>query len=138
MHDDDKLTSALGDLPRAAAAPQFTARVLARVRTDGRRVPSPVWLRPALAAALTLAVLGPAGWWQWHTLTAARLYSDRAAHLATIHAERNRVALALAALREEHEASRPKIYVGGDEQTDLVVGLDGLAHAQRASYRLDK
>jgi len=57
--DDLELREALGELPRVSPSGDFTETVLRRLRPGSRsRRPAPVWLAPALAAAVLVAGIG--------------------------------------------------------------------------------
>jgi hypothetical protein len=118
--EDNSLNRILSDLPRESARQGFTTRVLARL--DDRPA---AWMRPRLvfATAALLAVVASAGVLQY-----------RADHRQE---EARRM---LRELRSEHESLKqefeslsapPVVYVGGNEQVDLVVDL---SRVQGASY----
>jgi hypothetical protein len=112
--EDHGLGRMLRELPRERAREGFTARVLADL--DARLEPS-AWRRPRLvfATAAVVAVMASAGVLQYR--------ADQR------HEEARRV---LRELRSEHDSlkhdleslSAPSVvYVGGNEQVDLVVDL---------------
>jgi anti-sigma factor RsiW len=116
------LRQALRELPCERAREGFTARVLARLDRDVQRA---AWKRPRLvfAAAALLAVMASAGVIQYRT--------DQRQE------EARRV---LRELRSEHDSLKhefeslsapPVVYVGGNEQVDLVVDL---SRVQGASF----
>jgi anti-sigma factor RsiW len=107
------LDQILRELPREQAREGFTARVLANLESQGRPA---IW-RPRLvfAAAALVAVMASAGVLQYR--------------VAQRHEEARRV---LRELRSEHDSLKhefeslsapPVVYVGGNEQVDLVVDL---------------
>lgn len=123
-HDLDRSLALLSELPDERARPGFTGRVLARL---DERPATPVWRRPRLvfATAALLAVTATAGVVQ----VRAEREADRA--------EARRV---LKELRSEHDdlkheleslSTPPVVYVGGNEQVDLVVDL---SRVQGATY----
>jgi hypothetical protein len=106
----------LRELPREQAREGFTARVLAGV--DKRPEPM-AWRRPRLvfATATLVAVMASAGVLQYRADQQER------------HAEARRI---LQELRNEHDSLKqelrslsapPVVYVGGNDQVDLVVDL---------------
>lgn len=120
--EDHGLDRMLGELAREHAREGFTARVLARL--DSRDRPR-VWRRPRLvfATAALVAVMTSAGVLQYR--------ADQK------QAEARRV---LRELRSEHDSLKqefeslsapPVVYVGGNDQVDLVVDL---SRVQGASF----
>ena len=112
----------LRELPRERAREGFTARVLGRL--DARPEPM-VWRRPRLvfATAALVAVMASAGVLQYRE--------------GQRQEEARRI---LRELRSEHESLKheleslsapPVVYVGGNEQVDLVVDL---SRVQGASF----
>ena len=116
----------LRELPRERAREGFTARVLASLDSS----PEPkVWRQPRLvfATAALAAVVASAGILQVH--------AGRQEALRTAEARR-----VLRELRSEHDSLKqelqtlsqpPVVYVGGDEEVDLVVDL---SRVQGASF----
>ena len=109
---DHGLNRILSELPREQAREGFTARVLAALEERPT-----MWGRPRLvfAAAALVAVMASAGVLQYR--------ADQR------HEEARRV---LRELRSEHDSLKheleslsapPVVYVGGNEQVDLVVDL---------------
>ena len=123
--EDHNLGRLLRELPREQARAGFTARVLANLDAKPeprtRRTP-----RMVLATAALVAAVASAGILQ--------LRADR--HEELRKAEARKV---LQELRSEHESlerelrtlSDPVVYVGGNEDVDLVVDL---SRVQNASY----
>lgn len=127
-HGLDRSLTLLRDLPPERARPGFTGRVLAAL---DERPAAPVWRRPRLvfAAAALLAVTTSVGIVQVTQVRAEREAADRA--------EARRL---LRELRSEHDdlkhdfetlSTPPVVYVGGNEQVDLVVDL---SRVQGATY----
>ncbi|MES1242980.1 MAG: hypothetical protein ABUT39_15295 [Acidobacteriota bacterium] len=121
-HGLDHGLKILAELPREQAREGFTARVLTRLDREDRQAS---WKRPRLvfATAALLAVMASAGVIQYR--------ADQKQE------EARRV---LRELRSEHESLKheleslsapPVVYVGGDEQVDLVVDL---SRVQGASF----
>jgi hypothetical protein len=142
--EDQHLGRLLRELPREQARQGFTARVLARVERLDRLneatspQPRPRW-PPRLAAAavaLTVALTG-AGHLHHSLMEAVRAARVERADqmLRELRAEHGRIKKEIEALPES-----PVIYLGGDEQTDLVIDMrevesrDGV---RPATYRYD-
>jgi len=124
--EDHRLGDLLRELPREQARPGFTARVLHRLDAPERRrwIPIP---RLALATALTVVLAVAAG-----ILSDARrdaLASARAEQaLAEIRAEHARLE------REVRDLSQPPvIYLGGNEDVDLVLDLGKVRGSEGAT-----
>jgi hypothetical protein len=129
--EDQRLGEILRELPRAAARPGFTARVLHRLEAPPQRRPSS---RPAWAGALVLAtaLILAAG-----VLVDARRGAAEAARarqaLQEIRAEHGRLEREVQAL----SAPPPVMYLGGNENVDLVLDLGkvgGKEGAKPAAY----
>ncbi len=127
-HDLDRSLTLLRELPREPARPGFTGRVLARLDAPGTRPERPAWRQPrmVLAVAALLAVTTSVG-----IVQVAQVRADREAD----RAEARRV---LKELRSEHDSLKqeleqlsapPVLYVGGNEQVDLVVDLSRMRNA---------
>ena len=121
--EDHNLGPLLRDLPRERARAGFTARVMARLDDPA---PKP-WRQPRLvfATAALAAVVASAGILQVH--------SGRQEALRNAEARRM-----LQELRSEHDSLKqelqslsepPVVYVGGDEEVDLVVDLSRIQPA---------
>lgn len=118
---DERVDRLLGDLPRETARPDFTARLLTRLDE-----PAPdraaAWLG-RLAVPVAAAVVLIAGLVAREGLTPERPAGTAEVRrlLEEIRREHGRLEGELAALRELREAP---VYVGGDEEVDLVLDLD--------------
>ena len=114
MRSDDEIDGMLRDLPREHPA-GLSGRVLRRVprRKQARAL-------PVLAAALALAIVG------WRLVPRAPRSDQIGAELAAVRAERARLRAELESLRQK---ARPVIYLGGDEQQDLL--LQSASRAER-------
>lgn len=121
--EDHNLGNLLRELPRERAREGFTARLMARLDAPA---PKP-WRQPRLvfATAALAAVLASAGILQVH--------AGRQEALRTAEARRM-----LQELRSEHESLKqelqslsepPVVYLGGDEEVDLVVDLSRIQTA---------
>lgn len=126
---DEQLTRALRALPRKRARDGFTETLLARLpEAPPRRFPHPG--RLALAAALGLALaLAPLALRRQDAgpTPAAAGPPVRQAQLEEIRRQQAELARELAELKELAAADLPLVYLGGDEETDLVLDLDRLA-----------
>jgi hypothetical protein len=126
--EDHRLGDLLRELPREHARPGFTARVLHRLDATERRRSLP---RLALATALAVVLAITAG-----VLVDARRDALEAARtrqaLREIRAEHGRLE------REVQELDQPPVvYLGGDENVDLVLDLGrtgGTEGAKPAAY----
>ncbi len=128
-HDDlASLRAALRELPAATPGPAFTASVLARLdpppRWCPRRRPVPAWV----AAAATVAVLLGGLWGAAVGRQAWRQQQRRAA----LREESAALARELAELHEEATKPPPVLYLGGNEQLDVVLDLSALPMAAAA------
>lgn len=122
--EDHNVGSLLRELPRERAREGFTARVLASLDSS----PEPkVWRQPRLvfATAALAAVVASAGILQLHTNRQEEIRAAEARRL-------------LQELRSEHESLKqelrslsepPVVYLGGDEEVDLVVDLSRVQNA---------
>ena len=129
--EDPSVGPLLRELPRERAREGFTARVVARLdaapEPKGWWQPRLVLAAAALAAAALAAVVASAGILQVH---AGRQEALRAAEARKVLRE----------LRSEHDSLKqelqslsqpPVVYLGGDEEVDLVVDL---SRVQSASF----
>lgn len=140
-HDVGRL---LRELPRESARPGFTQRVLARLEEPAQSAAVPGWregrgwrLRLAMAAtsAAALLVVVSAGAVRHEQSREAERTAEARRLLQEIRAEHDRIEQELRALSEP-----PVVYVGGDEEVDLVVDLDRVPAedgATPATYRYD-
>lgn len=116
------LRRVLGELPRERAREGFTTRVLARL--DERPEPT-AWKRPRLvfATAALVAVMASAGVLQYR---ADQRQEEARRMLRELRSEHE-------SLKQEFESlsAPPVVYVGGNDQVDLVVDL---SRVQGASY----
>jgi cell division protein FtsB len=124
--EDHRLGDLLRELPREQARPGFTARVLHRLDAPRRRRLSLI-PRLALATALTFVLI----------VTAGLLVDARRDALANARAER-----ALAEIRAEHArlerevqdlSQPPVVYLGGNEDVDLVLDLGKVRGSEGAT-----
>lgn len=136
---DDRLERTLRDLPRERAAEDFTARALARLdapRPSRARLPLAT-AGVAVAAALTVALvagrLGPAD----HGEAGRRVTSRRAdaAEARRMLEDLRREHRALASELDALAADEPVLYLGSDEEVDLVVDLSRVPMQPMSSVR---
>ena len=136
--EDHSVGRLLRELPRETARPGFTQRVLRRLDEPAQAAALPAGRLPRLAMATmavvaALVVSAGAVWYEQSREAAKNAEARRL--LQEIRAEHGRLERELRSLSEP-----PVVYLGGDEQMDLVVDLDkvpaedGLAPA---TYRLD-
>ena len=114
---DDRLRDALRELPAVDPGPAFTARVLARVAAapaPAARRRLPVWAAALAAVVLLLGVV-------WGGRVALR--EQRTADLRS---ETEDLARELEALRQAAQRPAPVLYLGGNEEVDVVLDLSTL------------
>ena len=126
----DPLLAGLRALPREAAGEGFTARVLERLdrapvaaRLDPNGLPA--W-RLAAAAALAALALGALVLSLAPALPPAAERA-RPARLDALEAEHASLAAELAEIRRLAEEPVPLLYLGGDDEVDLVLDLGRMA-----------
>lgn len=98
----------LRNLPRAAASPHFTARVLARLHREEDHRPMQRVLRTALAAAVMLILAVTVH------LDQQRQHADIARDLQSVRSELTQISKA---------TPEPLILIGGTEDVDYVIDL---------------
>ncbi len=125
---DDQLTRALRSLPRDQARPGFAEAVRRRLEErNHRRSFAVAPLRLAVAAAcLLLLVLGAREWRHHHQR------QQTAARLAALESESRILAAELESLRRQLTMAEPVVYLGGNNDLDLVLDL---AQLQRTGLR---
>lgn len=128
--NDERLGELLRELPREQARHGFTARVLARLDGAPAAV-RPAWLRPAaVAAALVLALAAiPLGIHFGRPSEPDR--AEAARILRELRAEHQRLELELKNLSPE----APVLYLGGDENVQLILDVSRVPRAEPAAYR---
>jgi hypothetical protein len=137
--DTDRLEAALRSLPRAAAAPGFTQRLMGRVAATAapRRTASLpwLWLGAAAAAAVLALVLVPETFDRWlargsggaETVRAARIDDSEldAQQVARLRARRDELQEELRALRQLAAELPPVVGVEGPS-ADYLIDLGDL------------
>jgi hypothetical protein len=121
--DSQRLDRALRALPPERARPDFTARVLARLDAPPRPRRLPLALAGATAAALALALA--AG----HVRSTAGT-RERAAEARRLLEELRREHRALAHDLDALAEEPPVLYLGGDDELDLVLDLSRVPPAR--------
>lgn len=125
---DADLRAALRGLPAPAPGPTFTARVLARldrsVLPAPRRRSIPAWV----TAAATMAVIVGGVW----GAAVGRQAWQQEKRRAALRAESAALARELAELHEQVAAPAPVLYLGGNEQVDVVLDVSSLPIAAAA------
>lgn len=126
MHDDRILDAALRSLPRVDASPDFTMKVLQRVRaTQPTGSRSASYWRPILATAAavsTVTLLGVL----WHLRQDVAREAADPLRVQAIRAQHQQMQRDFEALRSLADAAQPVVHVGGNDQLDLVLAWDEL------------
>ncbi len=139
--DDRGLDRLLKELPRVPASPGFTGRVLSRLdqpagrseRADLRRpgrwgLPWPRLALPAAALAVAFGAVAVT-----HQVRTERVRSEAAEVRQLLDEIRHEHGRLEDDLRElDHLAAEPVLYLGGDDDFDLVVDLGRLPEASGA------
>jgi hypothetical protein len=149
---DDRLDSLLAELPRETARPDFTARVLARLDHRPRRLRAPALVLAVTAAALIVALvlprvknLGSAGLSAAAATAAPALagpsalasqaaLTDRAQARRMLHELSNEGAALEQELRQlQSSHDNQVIYLGGDDDVDMVINVRRVPTVRRAA-----
>ena len=122
----DALRETLRGLPAATPSPAFTARVLARLDRPPRprRRPIPAWVTAAATMAVLVAGL-------WGVAVGRQAWQEQRRREA-LRAESAALARELAALHKELAEPAPVLYLGGNEQVDVVLDVSALPIAAAA------
>lgn len=139
--EDHSVGRLLRELPRETTRTGFTTRVLARLAVDSEPVtarPRDGWRsRLAFAAAAVLALVVSAGLLRFEQSREAARTAEARRALQEIRAEHERLEREVRALFDLG-AEPQVIYLGGNEQIDLVLDLDKVPAADgpvAATYR---
>ncbi len=114
---------ALSSLPAAQASEHFTERVLEALEERRNRRRAPVTWVPAVAASVILAALFVAGL----TNGLGRTGTDQKEHTQQLRAEHRLLREELTELNRLLQTDSSVVYLGGDEQVDLVLDLGSFA-----------
>lgn len=119
---DEELRSLLRSLPRERASEGFTGEVLGRLDVAKR----PIYRQPryALAAGLVLVVAGWFGASHWQDVRKAEQTRQR---IQALRAELEQLQNGVTLLRD----LAPVLYLGGDEDVDLVIDMRHLVRDER-------
>ncbi|HYH47147.1 MAG TPA: hypothetical protein VEG34_15815 [Thermoanaerobaculia bacterium] len=138
--EDGRLDRLLKELPRIPASPGFTGRVLSRLdQPAGERRRGTwglLWPRLALPAAALAVAFGAVA--VTHQVRAERVRSEAAEVrqlLDEIRQEHGRLEDDLREL--DHLAAEPVLYLGGDDDFDLVVDLARVPEPSGAPVHAD-
>lgn len=126
--EPDPLLDALGRLPRATAAPDFTARVLARAVAAQEPADAEMglpWSRGWTVFAASLLVVSVVSAWQWERQERRREWLGQ---VEALRQESETLGAELSDLRAAEQA--PIVYLGGDDSVDLVLDLEQLRQAR--------
>jgi cytochrome c-type biogenesis protein CcmH/NrfG len=137
--EDHSVGRLLRELPRETARPGFTQRVLNRLDEPAEAAPLRAGWRPRLAMAAMAVIVATlaisAGVARYEQSREAERTAEARRLLQEIRAEHDRIEQELRALSEP-----PVVYVGGDEEVDLVVDLNKVPAEDGptpATYRYD-
>jgi hypothetical protein len=117
--NDINLQNALKSLPREQARVGFTGRVLRRIEQPSSRRAASHWPAPRWAAAAAAAILVLTlgfGWREWR-------HHQTVADLRVLLAEKQALEAELEDLRRLTADARPVVYLGSDDDVDLVLDL---------------
>ncbi len=130
--NDDQLKTALKSLPREQAGIGFTAGVLRRIDQPSPRFLSARWtliisrafsalitpraFSATIAATAVLILALGLGWREWRERQSAE-------QLQVLLAEKLEIEAEIESLRRLTAEARPVVYLGGDDEVDLVLDL---------------
>jgi hypothetical protein len=123
---DERISNELRALPREKASAEFTRRVLENLPRQGSQRRIPAWgYRLAAAAAVIILLVIPMSLRHW----SMSIDTGNEAVLAEIEAVRSEKALIekeLRELREKAAEESPVVYLGGNEDVNLVLDVGAL------------
>jgi hypothetical protein len=119
--EDSAVLGVLASLPREQASPGFTAAVLERARTAEKPAAELGWSRMTtlLAASLVLVTVVTAG-----VLERAHQKKELRGRVDALRSEHEMLAHELAELKRASAEEPAVVYLGGDENVDVVLTLD--------------
>jgi hypothetical protein len=131
--NDERLRELLRELPREQARHGFAARVLARLDGEPATV-CPAWLRPtAVAAAAAVLALVAIPLRIHYSRPSEPNRAEAVRMLRELRAEHRRLEQELEAI----SPPAPVLYLGGDENVELVIDVSRVPQAQPAAFRPD-
>jgi hypothetical protein len=127
--EDQRLGDLLRELPREHARPDFTARVLERLESAAPAPRPAARLALAMAAAAVVAAVSTGVLIERHNVSREAIGAAQAQQiLQDLRAEHGRLQ------RELRELSQPPVvYIGGNEDVDLVLDLGKARAAEGAT-----
>jgi hypothetical protein len=126
---DPEVLAALRDLPRETAGPGFTAAVLEKSAPAREPAHAIGWSRPALALAASVVLLTVVAAGALERAHQKRELRGRVDALRTEHQELEQE---LAALKRLSTQEPSVVYLGGDDQVDVVLSIDPAAPIKSA------
>ena len=122
---DERIDRELRALPREKASADFTRRVLDNLpRTEKRRVPA--WgYRLAAAATVIILLVIPMSLKRW-SLSVDTGNEAVLAEIEAVRSEKARIEQELRELREQAAEESPVVYLGGNEDVNLVLDVGAL------------
>ena len=128
---NDQIQDGLGELPRYRASPGFTDGAMRRLEARSAR---PLYRRPATGWLMATTVALIAGLWMGTYLrqqnSAKSAYKQR---LHALRAEYQQIQSEVDTLRKDASDSPAVVYLGGNEQIDLVLDLADLGAYETSS-----
>ncbi len=119
--NENRLSEAFESLPREQAGPAFTTAVLRRLEAPPRRrALAPLRLAAAVACLLAVVLGG-------HQLWNESQRQQSLARLEVMRVERRALEVEMRQLRRMAADARPVVYLGGNDDLDLVLDLSRLA-----------
>lgn len=126
----DPIVEALRGMPRVAASPGFTVRVLARAAASIESEVGVGWTRGWALFAASLVVVSAVTAWQWERRERRQEWLGQ---VEAIRQESRSLGAELSDLRAAEQA--PVVYLGGDDSVDLILDLEQLRQARASNAR---